>query len=295
MNPRSKQILPDNRPTNRAIAAFTLIELLVVIAIIAILAAILLPVLNAAKLRALQSECTNNKKQLGAAWLFYASDNQERLAINNDPHVFSSNYYPQGSSSPSWIAGSLDWTAGSYNTNTTYLVNDKYSLLGDYLGNNPILFTCPADRYASPLEARLGWQHRSRTVAMNGAIGEGYKYGNPGTPWNWSPWHVVKKTTDFHSPGPSDCWVILDEHPDSIDDDTLYTPCYPTTTFTELPGNQLAQGCGIAFADGHAEQHKWTGPILTQHYFVDYQVVRNVPCTITDPDMIYMALHTPHN
>src|SRR5579862_4977505 len=93
--------------------AFTLIELLVVIAIIAILAAILLPVLNAAKLRALESECTNNKKQLVEAWLIYAGDNQEKLAINSDPHVFSTSYYPQGSTSPSWITGSLDWTFNS--------------------------------------------------------------------------------------------------------------------------------------------------------------------------------------
>jgi prepilin-type N-terminal cleavage/methylation domain-containing protein/prepilin-type processing-associated H-X9-DG protein len=276
---------------------FTLIELLVVIAIIAILAAFLLPVLNAAKLRALQSECTNNKKQLGTAWLIYAGDNQERLAINSDPHVYNTTYYPQGSTSPSWIAGSLDWSAGAYNTNTSYLVNNKYSLLGDYLGNNPVLFTCPADHYASPSEARLGWQHRSRTVAMNGAVGDGYKYdqNSGGTPWGWSPWYVVKKTTAFLSPGPSDCWVILDEHPDSIDDAVLYTPCYPTTVFTEMPGNQLAHGCGIAFADGHAEQHIWRGPLLSQHYFVDYQTVQQVPCSITDPDMIYMALHTPHN
>lgn len=276
---------------------FTLIELLVVIAIIAILAAVLLPVLNAAKLRALQSECTNNKKQLGTAWLIYAGDNQERLAVNSDPHVYNTTYYPQGSASPSWIAGSLDWSIGSYNTNTSYLVNNKYSLLGDYLGDNPVLFTCPADHYVTATQARLGWQHRSRTVAMNGAVGDGYKYdqNSGGSPWGWKPWYVVKKTTDFRSPGPSDCWVILDEHPDSIDDGILYTPCYPTTTFTELPGNQLAHGCGIAFADGHAEQHIWRGPLLSQHYFVDYQTVQQVTVSITDPDMIYMALHTPHN
>src|SRR6201985_176421 len=82
--------------------AFTLVELLVVIAIIAILAAMLLPALSRAKLKAQQIACLSNQKQMMYAWILYANDYSDKLAINANNVAISAGV-------AGWVNDVLGW------------------------------------------------------------------------------------------------------------------------------------------------------------------------------------------
>lgn len=229
----------NSRQTIRA-HGFTLIELLTVIATIAVLAALLLPVLGKAKIKAQRTTCLSNLRQLGICWFMYKEDNSGFLAESypdNNPDV--------------WVQGDMTKTNEAGNADLI-----RQGKLFPYNQSVP-LYHCPTDKGVS-----VGGQliPTVRSYSMNCFMG--------GRDPNLKPIpstatdYVRSYAKDSDIPNPSQLWVMLEEDERSINDGFFVTD--PTAgiwfDFPAMSAYRHNYSYVLNFADGHSDVWRYIDP-----------------------------------
>jgi prepilin-type processing-associated H-X9-DG protein len=253
----------------------------VVIFTIALLTALLVPAMASSAIDSAAAKCLSNLRQVSAAWQMYANENLGVFAYNEE-----------GGNPPAWVFGNEDYSGGSYNYDTNYLINPQYAQLGPYV-KTAARFKCPSD---VSLSSGSHGVPRMRSISMNAAVGlnSGGTSSGQGA-WLPSPTYLCYfKQSDLGHPPPAELFLLLEEHPDSINDGSFAfeMPASPTlTSWIDVPAKYHANACNFSFVDGHAEIHKWQMP----------QSIPNVnlgqgslsPATIyNNPDVWWVGNHT---
>jgi prepilin-type processing-associated H-X9-DG protein len=77
---------------------------------------------------------------------------------------------------------------------------------------------------------------------------------------NQNRYKIFIKASDLGHPGPSNLYVLLDEHPDSINAGGYANQMVDqpgTARMIDFPASYHNGAAGLSFADGHAEIKRW--------------------------------------
>ena len=258
---------------------FTLIELLVVIAIIAILAGMLLPALSKAKSKTKGITCMNNGKQMSLGHLLYADD-FDGLMIKS----LSNSQTPENNMRELLVTGNLDYSGNRNNWDP--LVTVDRSPLQKYIGNSHQIWKCPSDIGMVTVQGRKVPRVRSQSMSQV------FDYGS------WLPGSQYRTYSRVqHIVIPTQTWIMIDEHPDSINDAACAVKMAETEAASginiiDFPASYHNGAAGLSFADGHSEIHQWKGSTIKAPVRYNNNLALNVPARDSVRDIVWWSKNT---
>jgi prepilin-type processing-associated H-X9-DG protein len=99
-------------------------------------------------------------------------------------------------------------------------------------------------------------------------------------------------------PLPSEIFVFVEEHPDSINDGYFLNQFY-TNVWIDLPSSDHSGAAPFAFADGHAQLQRWLDPTTKQPQLpdaVEFPVaIRGTEMTDLNWVMRHTSIKPPRN